>query len=31
MKMTDLFSAQLEREATLNRRALERVPEGRPD
>jgi uncharacterized damage-inducible protein DinB len=31
MKMTDLFSAQLEREATLTRRALERVPEGRPD
>ena len=31
MKMTDLFSAQLEREAALNRRALERVPEGRPD
>ena len=31
MKMTDLFSAQLEREAVLNRRALERVPEGRPD
>jgi hypothetical protein len=31
MKMTDLFSAQLEREAVLNRRALERVPEGRSD
>lgn len=31
MKMTDLFSAQLEREAPLNRRALEHVPEGRPD
>jgi uncharacterized damage-inducible protein DinB len=31
MKMTELFSAQLEREAVLNRRALERVPEGRPD
>jgi uncharacterized damage-inducible protein DinB len=31
MKMTDLFSAQLEREAAINRRALERVPEGRPD
>jgi uncharacterized damage-inducible protein DinB len=31
MKLTDLYSAQLEREAPLNRRALERVPEGRPD
>src|SRR5438132_1359947 len=31
MKMTDLFAAQLEREAVLNRRALERVPEGRAD
>jgi uncharacterized damage-inducible protein DinB len=31
MKMTELFSAQLEREAPLSRRALERVPEGRPD
>jgi uncharacterized damage-inducible protein DinB len=31
MKMTDFFSAQLEREAPLSRRALERVPEGRPD
>jgi len=31
MKMIDLFSAQLEREAVLNRRALEHVPEGRPD
>ena len=31
MKMTDLFSAQLEREAAVSRRALERVPEGRPD
>jgi uncharacterized damage-inducible protein DinB len=31
MKMTDLFSAQLEREAAINRRVLERVPEGRPD
>jgi uncharacterized damage-inducible protein DinB len=30
-KMTDFFSAQLEREAPLSRRALERVPEGRPD
>ncbi len=31
MKMTDFFSAQLEREAAISRRALERVPEGRPD
>ena len=31
MKMTDFFSAQLEREAELSRRTLERVPEGRPD
>jgi uncharacterized damage-inducible protein DinB len=31
MKMTDLFAAQIEREALLNRRALERVPEGRPN
>ena len=31
MKTTDLFSAQLEREAAVSRRALERVPEGRPD
>ncbi len=31
MKMTELFSAQLEREAPINRRILERVPEGRPD
>ena len=31
MKMTDLFFAQLEREAVVTRRALERVPEGRPD
>ncbi|HEY3120967.1 MAG TPA: DinB family protein [Vicinamibacteria bacterium] len=31
MKITDLFSAQLEREAAITRRALERVPEGRPD
>ena len=29
--MTELFSEQLEREATINRRPLERVPEGRPD
>jgi hypothetical protein len=31
MKMTDFFSAQLEREAPPSRRALERVPEGRRD
>lgn len=31
MKMTDLFKAQLEREAPLTRRALENVPEGKPD
>lgn len=31
MKMTELFSAQLEREAVITRRTLERVPEGRPD
>ena len=31
MKMTEFFSAQLEREAVGTRRALERVPEGRPD
>src|SRR5437867_4248098 len=31
MKMTDLFLAQLEREAPLIRRVLENVPEGRPD
>jgi len=31
MKITDLFSAQLEREAAISRRVLERVPEGRPD
>ena len=31
MKMTDLFSAELEREAVLTRGALERVPEGRND
>lgn len=29
MNMTDVFSAQLEREAALSRRTLERVPEGR--
>jgi len=31
MKLTEFFSAQLEREAVVTRRALERVPEGRPD
>ena len=31
MKLTDFFSAQLEREAAISRRALERVPEGRGD
>jgi uncharacterized damage-inducible protein DinB len=31
MKITELFAAQLEREAAVSRRVLERVPEGRPD
>lgn len=31
MKMTDLFSAQLDREAPISERILKRVPEGRPD
>jgi uncharacterized damage-inducible protein DinB len=31
MKMTDLFAAQMEREAAINRRVLERVPEGKGD
>ena len=31
MKLADLFAAQLEREAAVSRRVLERVPEGRPD
>lgn len=31
MKITELFSAQLEREAAISRRMLERTPEGRPD
>jgi uncharacterized damage-inducible protein DinB len=31
VKLTDYFIAQLEREAPLSRRALQRVPEGRPD
>jgi uncharacterized damage-inducible protein DinB len=29
--MTEFLAAQLDREAPLSRRALERVPEGRPD
>ncbi len=31
MKLADVFSAQLEREAAVSRRVLERVPEGRQD
>jgi uncharacterized damage-inducible protein DinB len=31
MTIVDLFEAQLEREAAISRRVLERVPEGRPD
>jgi uncharacterized damage-inducible protein DinB len=31
MKLTEVFQAQLEREAEGSRRALERAPEGRPD
>jgi uncharacterized damage-inducible protein DinB len=31
VKLTDFFLAQVEREAIGTRRALERVPEGRPD
>lgn len=31
MKLTEVFQAQLEREVVGSRRALERVPEGRPD
>ncbi len=31
MKLTELFLADLEREASANRRVLERVPEGRND
>ena len=31
MKLTELYAAQLEREATASRKALERVPEGRND
>lgn len=31
MEMTELFKGQLEREAPITRRALENVPEGKPD
>lgn len=31
MTITDLFVAQLDREAAISRRVLERMPEGRPD
>jgi uncharacterized damage-inducible protein DinB len=31
MTLMEFFSAQLDREAPLSRRVLERVPEGRPD
>jgi uncharacterized damage-inducible protein DinB len=31
MKLPDFFSAQMDREVSISRRALERVPEGRPD
>jgi uncharacterized damage-inducible protein DinB len=31
VKLTDLFIADIDREAPLTRRALERVPEGKPD
>jgi uncharacterized damage-inducible protein DinB len=31
MKLTELFLAQLDRETAISRRALERVPAGRPD
>jgi uncharacterized damage-inducible protein DinB len=31
MKITELFKGQLEREAPITRRALENVPEGKPD
>lgn len=31
MKLTELFSAEIEREGALTRRAIERVPEGRDD
>jgi len=31
MNWTEFFSAQLEREAPISKRVLEKVPEGRPD
>ncbi len=31
MKLTEFFAGLLEREAAISRRALERVPEDRPD
>ncbi|HET7295179.1 MAG TPA: DinB family protein [Vicinamibacteria bacterium] len=31
MTLADFFAAQVEREARISRRVLERVPEGRPD
>jgi uncharacterized damage-inducible protein DinB len=31
MTITEILAAQLEREAVITRKALERVPEGRPD
>ena len=31
MQWTEFFAAQLEREAPISKRALEKVPEGRPD
>lgn len=31
MKLADVYAPQLEREAAISRRVLERVPEGRPD
>jgi uncharacterized damage-inducible protein DinB len=31
MKLTELFAAQLEREAAVTKRVVERVPEGKPD
>jgi uncharacterized damage-inducible protein DinB len=31
MKLTEFFLAQLDREAAVSRRVLEKVPEGRPD
>jgi hypothetical protein len=31
MKLTEIFLAQLDRETAISRRALARVPEGRPD